>query len=187
MKPKVCLFCMTLLKVFCLSIRVSLRLYAIEDGRIIDQKGMMAYPHKPLLGSHFQCLRLRGLSWTESRVIISKRFSTKSSFPSTSRLTCLRYIFSFHFPVLLKCCLVSSVILIGFEPLIPLFYLSFQLANVLEIDLGLVKVRVLQGWKWKAIDMECLIWNDAFIADWEGGESSAGITATAKKKKKAIF
>lgn len=129
-------------------------------------------PTQPLLGSHFQCLRLRGLSWTESRVIISKRFSTKSSFPSMSRLMCRRYIFSFLFAVHLKCHLVSfQWFFFFFEPLIPLFCLSFQLANVLEIDLGLVKVRVLQGWKWKAIYKECLIWNDAFIADWEGGES----------------
>lgn len=38
-----------------------------------------------------------------------------------------------------------SVILLVFETLIQLFRLSFQLANVLEIDLGLVKVRVMQG------------------------------------------
>lgn len=38
-----------------------------------------------------------------------------------------------------------SVFLLVFETVIPLFCLSFQLANVLEIDLGLVKVRVMQG------------------------------------------
>lgn len=37
------------------------------------------------------------------------------------------------------------VILLVFGNLIALFCLSFQLANVLEIDLGLVKVRVMQG------------------------------------------
>lgn len=148
-------------------------------------------PKQPLLGSHFQCLRLRGLSWTESRVIILKRFSTKSSFPSMSRLMCRRYIFSFQFAVHLKCRLVLfSVILLLFEPLTALFCLSFQLANVLEIDLGLVKVRILQGWKWKAIYLECLIWNDAFITDWEGGESRMHRCWNCWKKKKyrkAIF